>query len=298
MLTRRQTLKITAATSLAASFPLLAAEAAASPLGYTVTQAGATGFRRTPVLLTGKKEAVLIDGGFTLSDGRLLADAIKASGKDLKTIFISCNDPDYYFGLRPVVEAFPHARVLARPDTIAAIKSNVEAKLAIWGPQLKDNGPQVLADVVMPETLEARHLKLEGHRIEIIEVNGMHDRRYLHVPSLQGVFGGVLVSSGIHVWMADTATSALRATWVKALDAIIALNPKVVVPAHMLEGAPQGLAAVRFTRDYLLAYEAEVSRAKDSTALIAAMKTRFPQLEDATSLELGAKVVKGEMKWG
>ena len=32
--------------------------------------AGPNGFFRAPVLITGSTEAVLIDGGFTLSDGR------------------------------------------------------------------------------------------------------------------------------------------------------------------------------------------------------------------------------------
>ncbi len=39
------------------------------------------GFFRAPVLITGASEAVLIDGGFTYSDGRAVADAIEATGK-------------------------------------------------------------------------------------------------------------------------------------------------------------------------------------------------------------------------
>jgi hypothetical protein len=54
---------------------------------------------------------------------------------------------------------------------------------------------------------------------------------------------------------------------------------------------------VKFTRDYLKAFEVEAAKAKDSVALIAAMKKRYPKLEGTSSLELGAKVIKGEMKW-
>ena len=57
------------------------------------------------------------------------------------------------------------------------------------------------------------------------------------------------------------------------------------------------LTDLRFTRDYLLTLEQELPKAKDSQALIAAMKARFPQLEDDSSLELSAKVLKGEMQW-
>jgi hypothetical protein len=43
--------------------------------------------------------------------------------------------------------------------------------------------------------------------------------------------------------------------------------------------------------------EAELPKAKDSAQLIAAMKTHYPQLKEEGSLELTAKVLKGEMKW-
>ena len=298
MITRRDAMKLTAAAGLA-TLPLAATvKAAATALQWTYFQADENGFRRTPVLLSGEKEAILIDGGFTLSDGRAVAEAIIKTGKRLTTIYVTCNDPDYYFGLRPVVDAFPDAKVIAKPTTVAAIKANVEAKLAVWGPQLKANGPQTLADVVIPEASEATSLALEGKVIEVVEIAEMHDRRYLFVPSLEAVFGGVLVDSGVHVWVADTATPELRAAWVKALDGILARAPKIVVPGHQTADAPQGLEAVKFTRDYLLAFEVAMKNSKDSAELIAAMTKQFPDLADASSLELGAKVAKGEMKWG
>lgn len=297
MITRRDAMKLTAAAGLAI-LPLTAAKAAAAALEWTYFQADENGFRRTPVLLSGEKDAILIDGGFTLSDGRAVADAIRKTGKRLSTIYVTCNDPDYYFGLRPVVDAFPEAKVIAKPATVAAIKANVEAKLAVWGPQLKENGPQTLSDVVIPEVSEQTSLEIEGKTIEIVEIADMHDRRYLFVPSLEAVFGGVLVDSGVHVWVADTATPDIRAAWVKALDGIIARAPKIVVPGHQTAGAPQGLEAVKFTRDYLLAFEEAMSKSKDSGELIAAMTEQFPDLADISSLELGAKVAKGEMKWG
>ncbi len=298
MFTRRDALKLSLAASAISIVPLAAAGAAGSKLNWQYFQAPETGFRRTPVLLTGKKEAILIDGGFTLSDGRAVADAIKSTGKRLSTIYVSCNDPDYYFSLRPIVATFPDAKVIAKPVTVAAIHANVEGKLATWGPQLKENGPQTLADVVIPAASDLKALDLDGEKIEIVEVSDMHDRRYLWVPSLKAVFGGVLVSSGIHVWIADEATPEKRRAWIKALDELAARKPKIVIPAHQTEGAPQGLDAVKFTRDYLVAFHEEEEKAKDSAALIAAMTERYPNLADVGSLELGAKVAKGEMKWG
>jgi hypothetical protein len=71
-----------------------------------------------------------------------------------------------------------------------------------------------------------------------------------------------------------------------------------VIPAHQTEGAPRGLAAVKFTREYLVAFHEEEQKAKDSVALIAAMTKRYPNLADVGSLELRAKVAMREMKWG
>jgi len=270
----------------------------ATALQWKNFPAGERGFFRAPVLLSGAKEAVLVDGGFSLPDGRAVAEAIKASGKTLTTIYVSQSDPDYYFSLGPIKAAFPSAKVLAASETIAAIKASVEKKLAIWGPQLKENGPQTLADIVMPEPFDGPALQLEGQAIEIVPAQGQKNTRYLWVPSLQAVVGGVLVFSGLHVWTADTSTPQARAAWVRNLEAIAARKPAVVVPGHMALDATLDIAAVTYTRDYLLAFEQELAKAADAAALIAAMKQRYPAAGLAVALEIGAKVAKGEMKWG
>jgi glyoxylase-like metal-dependent hydrolase (beta-lactamase superfamily II) len=237
-------------------------------------------------------------GGFTLPDGKALAAAIESSGKRLTTIYISQSDPDYYFSLAPIKAAFPEARVIAASSTIAAIKGNVEKKLATWGPQLKENGPQALADIVMPEAFDGRTLTLESHTIEIVDADGLANRRYIWVPSLNGIFGGVLVFSGVHVWTADTQSAEGRAAWVRTLDAMVARKPGVVVPGHMAPSAAIDASAIRYTRDYLVAFEEELAKAADSAALIAAMTKRYPDAGMGVALQIGAKVAKGEMKWG
>lgn len=268
------------------------------PLQWKHFPAGDRGFFRAPVLLSGAREAILIDGGFSLPDGRALVEAIKASGKTLTTIYISQSDPDYYFSLGPVQAAFPAAKVIASSDTIAAIRANVQKKIDTWAPQLKENGPQKLADIVFPEPFDGPSLPLEGEVIEIVKAQGMDNRRYLWVPSIGAVFGGVLVFSGLHVWTADTPTPAARAAWVKNLDAIAARKPAVVVPSHLSANGALDVSAVNYTRAYLMAFEEEVAKAANSDALIAAMNQRYPDAGLAPALQIGAKVAKGEMKWG
>ncbi len=273
-----------------------------TPLAAALTwqhfPAGPNGFFRAPVLITGSTEALLIDGGFTLSDGRALAEAVRATGKRLTAIYVSQSDPDYYFSLGPIKAAFPEARVIAAPEGVAAIRASVEKKLAAWGPQLKENGPQTLSEVVIPDIFEGKTLTVDGETIEIVDADGLVNRRYLWVPSLQAVFGGVLLFSGVHVWTADTPTKELRATWIANLEEIAARKPAIVVPGHMALHAATDLSGIEHTQAYLAAFEEELAKTKESAALIAAMNARFPDLSMDVALNIGAKVATGEMKWG
>ncbi|RYF60191.1 MAG: MBL fold metallo-hydrolase [Comamonadaceae bacterium] len=299
MQSRRQLIKAAVAIAAASILPAgLTAQAASAPLAWKHFPAGEQGFFRAPILIAGQREALLIDAGFTLSDGEALAQAIQASGKTLTTIYISHSDPDYYFSLAPIKAAFPEARVVAATATIDAIKANVEKKLATWGPQLKTNGPQTLADIVMPQAFDGKQLTLEGHAIEIIDAKASANRRYLWVPSLHAVFGGVQVFSGTHVWTADTPSAAARKAWIEDLDAMLTRKPAVVIAGHLAPGGSTDASAIRYTRDYLIAFEQELAQAADSAALVAAMTKRYPNAAMPVALQIGAKVAKGEMKWG
>lgn len=271
---------------------------ATSALTWKHYPAGPNGFFRAPVLVSGPTEVGLIDGGFTLSDGRALVDAIREGGRRLSYVYISQSDPDYYFGLGPIKEAFPDARIVAATDTVAAIRASVEKKIAVWGPQLKENGPQTPAEVVIPEAFDSRTFTVDGETVEIIDAEGLANRRYLWVPSLQAIFGGVLIFNGVHVWTADTSTPELRAAWMANLDRIIARKPAAVVPGHLALDTPTDLSGVEHTKAYLAAFEEELVRAENSSELIAAVKARFPGLGMDVALEIGAKVAMGEMKWG
>ena len=200
---------------------------------------------------------------------------MRRTGKRLTTIYVSQSDPDYYFSLGPIKEAFPEARVVAAPETVAAIRASVEKKLAAWGPQLKDNGPQTLADVVIPDPFEDKALTVNGETVEIINADNLANRRYLWVPTLQAVFGGVLVFSGTHVWTADTP-SRERAIWVANLEKIAARKPAIVVPGHMRCTLPPISRESSTPKPISLAFEEELAKTKDSAALIAAMNARFP----------------------
>ncbi|GHC15563.1 MBL fold metallo-hydrolase [Kushneria pakistanensis] len=252
-------------------------------------------FAVASVLVEGEHDAVLIDAQFSAEQARKLADQIKDSGRELTTIYISHGDPDYYFGLDTLHAAFPEAKIVATPQTIAHIRKTKDDKLKVWGPQLGENAPK---EIIMPQPLEGDTIMLEGHKLEIEGLDGpTPDRSYVWIPSIKTVAGGIPVLWGEHVWMADTQTEQSHTNWLTTLDDIRALSPQTVIPGHFAGDYPDGLKAVDFTADYIRAFDEETEKAADSDDLIEVMKARYPDLGGESSLELSAKVAKGEMEW-
>nr|WP_239135408.1 hypothetical protein [Streptomyces sp. SID12488] len=98
-------------------------------------------------------------------------------------------------------------------------------------------------------------------------------------------------------WVADTATPASRAAWITLLDEMAALQPELVVPAHRRPGTAADASAITATRDYLVAFEEELAAA-DGATLTEALVMRYPDNGMLIAAQIGAKVTKGEMKWG
>ncbi|CAI1023729.1 Arsenate reductase and related proteins, glutaredoxin family [Serratia liquefaciens] len=247
-------------------------------------------------IISGKHEVALIDAQFQRNDAEALVKKIKATGKKLTTVYISHSDPDFYFGLDVIKAAFPEAKIIASPGTIEEINATKDGKVAYWGPILKDNAPKA---VVVPQALQGDSFTVDGQKVEVKGLTGpTPERTYVWIPALKAVVGGVPVAGdNIHPWIADNQTVESRTHWQQTLEGIKALKPEVVVPGHFLPGADQTLKSVTFTQNYLTTLEAELPKAKDSAALVAAMKKHYPDLKDESSLELSAKVLKGEMKW-
>lgn len=246
-------------------------------------------------IISGKTEVALIDAQFQRNDAETLVKKIKQSGKKLTTIYISQADPDFYFGLDVITQAFPQAKVIATPQTIKEIKATKEGKMAYWDPILKENAP---TQIIVPQALRGNSFTIDGQEISVEGLDGPSpEKTFVWIPSLKAVVGGVAVSGNIHLWVADTQTPESRQNWLTTLEKIKALKPVTVVPGHYLDNAPQTLESVTFTQNYLTTLNTEIPKAKDSAELITAMKKHYPDLKDESSLELSAKVLKNEMKW-
>ena len=272
------------------------AKDAVQPLKLDVYNPGDKGiFPVASVLVEGEHDAVLVDAQFAKGDAQKLVEKIKASGRRLTTIYISHGDPDYYFGLDVLHAAFPDAKIVASKPTVEHIQASSQAKLAYWGPILKPDAPAAL---VVPDVLEGNRLTLEGRELDIVGLDGpTPERSFVWIPSLKAVVGGVVVFGNLHVWMADTQTPASHVQWLATLDRIEQLKPVKVIPGHYQPGTPFDLSQVRYTRGYIQAYDAEAAKARNAAALVAAMEQRYPKAGEKASLELSAKVSKGEMKW-
>lgn len=249
---------------------------------------------KTATLVTGEHEALLVDAAFTRADGHRLAAEILDSGKKLTTVFVSHGDPDFYFGAEVIADAFPDAAFVATPIVIEHIRHSYKGKLKAW----EALGPNLLTRLVDLTPLTG-DLTFEGHRFELKGGTAdLPDRHYLWQAEHRALLGGVLLFQQEHVWVADTPTPQDRTAWIKLLDEMAALDPQLVVPGHRLPGTAADATAITATRDYLVAFEEELGKAADGAALTEALIARYPDNGMLIAAQIGAKVAKGEMKWG
>ena len=281
------------AASIAIAFGTAHAQ---QPLTVKVYNADSGSFNVNSTLIYGQKEAIVIDAGFTRADALRIAANVLDSGKQLTTIYVSQADPDYYFGLEFLKEIFPQVDVVTTSAVLEKLAPKVAGKLAFWASKMGANAPR---KPVLPRALSGNTLTLEGQAIEIRGTQGLLAHRpYTWIPSIKTIAGNIGVFGSMHVWTADTQSVAERAAWIAQLDEMAALQPALVVPSHMQAGTRVDASALTFTQLYLQTFEKNLATSKNSAELIQAMKQAYPQLtEGAFSLDLGARVNKGEMKW-
>lgn len=249
----------------AAVAPATAAVAPAAALTATVFTSSEKTFNVTSTLIAGSREAVLVDGQFSLSEARRLADQITASGKKLTAVFITHAHPDHWFGLEVIKERFPDARLLASPAVVAEMRTLAQPKVAQWKPMLGDD---VTSSPVFPESFAGDHLDLEGQRIDLVtlEPGEIESSVVLHVPSIKTVVTGDMAYNGVHVWLAET-NSARRKGWLRNIDKVRALGATVVVAGHKVPDRADTPAVLDDTAKYIQDFEKAVTDSKDAASL-------------------------------
>ena len=285
-------LSLIAASLLIASSVVVAKT---TPLTLEVYNADENSFNVNSTLIIGKTEVMVIDTRFTKADALRIAAKVLDTGKTLNTIFISQADPDYYFGAEHLHALFPDAKIITTPAVRKVIEQKLPNKLKVWAPQMGKNAP---VTPYLPEAYTGTNLTIDGHKVEIRGTQGIWAHSpYLWIPSHKAILGNVSISSGLHVWTADSQTDAAYGAWTAQLDEIKALNAQVVIPGHMTAGQPLSANAINDTKQYLADFAQAKQASANSGELIEKMTQKYPHLESPTTLDLSAKVHMGEMKW-
>jgi glyoxylase-like metal-dependent hydrolase (beta-lactamase superfamily II) len=256
-------------------------------LAVSVYTASPEGFLATSTLIAGAKDAVLIDAQFTLPDAKKLVEMLKASGKNLTLVYVTHQHPDHYFGFEVIKEAFPNAKLVALPATVAAIQKTAAEKVKQWKPLYKD---ALTKKPVVPEPLAGNSLELEGQVIELVGgVQGDEaGNSYVYIPLLHTAILGDIAYDGVFPWTAET-TPAERGAWIASLDAVAARNPTVVIAGHQKPDDKLDTSAIQFTKDYLRAYDEALSASKSALELQTKMKAKYPDAALDVILKLGAE---------
>src|SRR6201984_1092325 len=86
---------------------------------------GASEMKWSPIsstLISGKRDAVLVDTAITVEQNQKLADWIAASGKNLTAIYATHGHGDHFFGVNTIRKKFPNTQFLATGEVIAVIQ--------------------------------------------------------------------------------------------------------------------------------------------------------------------------------
>jgi glyoxylase-like metal-dependent hydrolase (beta-lactamase superfamily II) len=255
-----------------------------------------SGFEVASVIVMGKSDAALIDAQWTLSNAHRVVAEILETGKRLKTIYVTHAHPDHYFGLGPIAEAFPEARVIALPAVARTINKQFFGKIEHWEKVIGVvNVPRKAVNI---EPLTGSSFELEGHRIEIIP-GIMGDLKYntvVWIPDIKTLYGSDVLFNQAHPFTCEV-TAEERRRWIKEIERFEKMGAAVVIPGHQKPGMPFDSSAFTFTKDYLVATEEELAKTKDVAGFYYAMVQRFPDANLFISNEMNANVFKGGRNW-
>jgi glyoxylase-like metal-dependent hydrolase (beta-lactamase superfamily II) len=241
----------------------------------------------TTGLVLGPDRCLVIDTRGDVEQGDELAAAVRDLTKLPWSVVYTHAHFDHAFG----TAAFRPCDIWAHERCRPAIAENGEADRRKWADSYRNHGKPEIADAIErtallpPDRLVADRAELDlgGRTVEFVHPGLAHTDHDLlvHVPDAGVLFAGDVVEHGPHGFTNysfdhETALDA----WAVAMDALLALDPRVVVPGH---GDPVDAAFVRTHRDGLrLLHELKTARIPLADALAAS-----PYPEDVTRAALG-----------
>jgi glyoxylase-like metal-dependent hydrolase (beta-lactamase superfamily II) len=266
------------------------------PLSTKVFYSDESGFEVASVIVMGKRDAVLIDAQWTLSNAHRVITEILETGKALKTIYVTHAHPDHYFGVGTIAEAFPTARVVAIPSEANIINKQFFGKIEHWEGVI--GAHNVCRKATPIESLQENYFELEGHRFEIVS-KVMGDMRYntmVWIPSIKTLYASDVLFNQAHPFTCEL-TKEERAQWIADVDKIEKMGAEVIIPGHQKPGMQFDTSSLDFTREYVVATEEELPRTGSVAEFYCAMVNRFPQANLFISNDMNSRVFKGGLSW-
>ena len=207
-------------------------------------------------LISGERDAVLVDTPITVEQARALAKWVVARGKNLTTIYATHGHGDHFFGTSTVLERFPGARFVARPEVIKIMREQAspESLDTFWKPRFPD---QIASQLAIAEELTGNVIDLEGHALVSVPL-GFTDTASttcLHVPSIGLIVAGDAAYNGDHLHLSESPDRRKRQEWLAALDKMESLEPRAVIAGHKRVGNDDGPGIIGDTRKYIREFE-------------------------------------------
>jgi glyoxylase-like metal-dependent hydrolase (beta-lactamase superfamily II) len=245
-------------------------------------------FWANSVIIEGTHEVMLVDAQLTKTSAEKALQEIRETKKPLSVIYITHEHADHFLGLEVFKEAYPGVRIIANSAVTDRINKVYQEKVDKWKKIL---GSGATSSVVAIEKFDGNFIEFESSKVELLkDVQGDTDENtMLWIPGQRILIAGDVLFNNMHVYTAETDSKA-RGKWLNSINRIRELKPSVVIPGHSKVGAPlEASSAIDFTENYLLVFEEELKKAKDSDGLINAMKERFPSVDFLLALDRGAK---------
>jgi glyoxylase-like metal-dependent hydrolase (beta-lactamase superfamily II) len=243
----------------------------------------------TSTLIHGDGGALLIDCLITEREGRELAAWVTSHDVTPEYVYITHPHADHFLGLSAIVAAFPQARPVALAESIPAMEEQISpGYLQVWGGFFPG---QLTGTPVAPAPLAGATLPIGRSTATVIPV-GTTDTGHssvVHVPALGLVVSGDVVYNRTHMWLSGSTPDS-RANWLRALDAVAALEAETVIAGHRNPQAPDDDARrqVSECRRYIADFEAALSASSAPGELIDRMTQAHPDLANPYTLWVAA----------